>query len=158
MEGSQRLWQGYAPPAPVLPWDELVPDAPQPWSPPSLCPGAPAARFGKPQILQIKPQISAIQLQSVRKGLAKEEPGLWSCPIPPLRALGAPPSRERAVGGTARQQPGRFVPVHIRACLMVGVCFFLLTLIIIVTPSIDTQAARRNNKECSVPIYSLSTG
>lgn len=69
-----------------------------------------------------------------------------------------PPDREPAVAGTARQQPGRFVPEHICACLMVGVCFFLLTLIIIVTPSIDTQTARRNNKECSVPNYSLSTG
>lgn len=68
------------------------------------------------------------------------------------------PGRDPAAAATARQQPGRFVPLHICACLMVEVCFFLLTLIIIVTPSIDTQTAQRNNKECSVPNYSLSTG
>lgn len=44
------------------------------------------------------------------------------------------------------------------SCWAAFLCFFLLTLIIIVSPSIDTQPPQQSNEGCSVPSGSLSAG
>lgn len=122
------------------------------WSLPRLCPGARTAFVQHSKGMLDLPAnsrscILVIRIHTGKKGPSKGLAGeggarfVTSPPSLPQLALPgcSPQAANPAVAAAARQQQGHFVPVHITDCLMVVFWFFLLTLIIIVSPSIDTQ-------------------
>lgn len=119
-----------------LPFEESVPDAHPSGAPPcsiqahTPCPGSSKGCAGSAANLQtlclFKTKVSRRDLS--RGELVMKEPGL--CPDPASLPQAALPRCSPQAS-----QPG----LQVTDCVTVAFCFFLLTLIIIVSPSIDTQ-------------------